>query len=87
MVNPSGAKGFVIGATAGAAILASLDDLAAARPPDIKIAIGGVIAAAFLYALADAAPELAIGFAAILLVGAILTNGAQVAAIISKATT
>lgn len=85
-VTTGQAQGLVIGATAGATILASAANLADGKPPDIRTAIGGTIAAAFLYALADVAPELAAAFAMLLLAGAILTNGATVAGIITKAT-
>jgi hypothetical protein len=80
------AQGLVIGATAAATILASAANLADGNPPDIRTAIGGTIAAAFLYALADVAPALAGSFALLLLLGAILTNGVTVANIITKAT-
>lgn len=79
------AKGLVIGATAGAGILASAAQLVDGNPPDLRIAVGGAIAAAALYALADWVPGLAGGLALVMLVGSLLTNGATVAAIITKA--
>lgn len=79
------AKGLVIGATAGAGILASAAQLAEGSPPDVRVAVGATIAAALMYALADYAPELAGGLALLMLVGAVLSNGATVAGIITKA--
>lgn len=78
------AKGLVIGATAGAGLLASAADLFEGRPPSIRVAMGATIAAAMLYALADWAPSLAGSLSLLLLTGALLTNGATVAGIITK---
>lgn len=78
------AKGLVIGAVAGAGILASAAQLVEGKPPSIRTALGGAIAAAMLYALADWAPNVAGGLALVLLVGAVLTNGMDVASIINK---
>lgn len=80
------AKTMVIVATAGSAILASLEQLATGSFPSVKIGVGAVIAGAVMYALTDIAPALAGALAALLLVGAALTNGTQVAAILSSAT-
>lgn len=84
-MNDSTAKGLVIGCTAGAAILASIGDLAAGRAPSVRLALGATIAAAILYAIAEVAPRLAAGFALLLFVGAALTDGAESARIITKA--
>lgn len=85
-MKASTAKGLVIGSTATAGMLASASDLVNGRPPQVRTAVGAVIAAALLYALADVAPPLAGGLALVLLLGAVLTNGAEVAEIITKAT-
>lgn len=80
------AKTTVVVATAGAAILASLEQLATGQFPSVKIGVGAVVAGAVMYALTDIAPALAGSLAALLLAGALLTNGTQVAAILSSAT-
>lgn len=81
------AKSLVVGSIAGAAILASAQQLATGSMPDVRVAVGGVIAGAVLYALADVAPPLAGSLALLVLTGALLTNGADVARVITTATT
>lgn len=85
MVNETTAKGVVLGATGASAILVSLSDLAAGRPPSVRVAVGATLAAAMLYALAGPAPKIATGFALIMFTGAALTNGVEAARIINKA--
>lgn len=80
------AKSMVIGATAGAAILASLVQLSEGSAPDIRVGVGAVIAGGLMFALADVAPSLAGSLALVLLVGAALQNGTKVAAIVAGAT-
>lgn len=84
-MNASTAKGLVVGAAAGAGLLASAHDLVAGNPPQIRTAVGAAIAAALLYALADVAPPLAGGLALVLLTGAVLRHGVEVADIIMNA--
>lgn len=81
------AKSLVVGAVAGAGLLASAESLASGNLPSVRVAVGGVIAGAVLYALADVAPPLAGGLALILITGAALTNGVNVARIVTTATT
>lgn len=81
----SQAKGLVIGATAGAGVLASLASIADSKPPSIRIAVGATIVAVVLYAIADWAPELAGMLALVVLTGAILTNGTDVANVANNA--
>ena len=85
-MDSGSAKGLVIGAAAGAGILASAADLATGNPPDVRVAVGVVLAAAVLYAAADWAPDLAAAFAVLLLTGAVLTNGKTVADVVRGAT-
>lgn len=84
-MSKSTAKGLVIGATAGAAILASAHDLVTGNPPQVRTAVAAVIAAALLYALAEVAPPLAGGLALIVLTGAVLRHGVEVADIVTQA--
>lgn len=86
-MNPDTARGLVIGCTAGTSILASANDLAQGKAPDVRIAVGAVFVAALLYSLADFAPKLVGWFSLLILTGALLTNGAQLAEIIKQATT
>ena len=79
-------KTIVITATAGAAILSSLEQLASKQAPSVRIGVGAVIAGAVLYSLTDVAPALAGSLALLLLVGAALTNGVKVANIVATAT-
>lgn len=81
------AKSIVVGAVAGAAILASAEQLATGVMPDVRVAVGGVIAGAVLYAVADVAPAVAGTLALVLVTGAALTNGAAVARVVTQATT
>lgn len=85
-MTPDNAKGLVIGAAAGAGILSSAENVAAGKLPDVRSAVGVVVVAAVLYALADWQPNFAAAFALVLLVGAILTNGVAVANVITGAT-
>lgn len=72
----SQAKRWVIGALTISAVLASFSDLSSGRPlPRVRILIGAMLAAAMLSALADAEPQLATAFAAIILTGAVLSRG------------
>ena len=80
------AKTMVVVATAGAAILSSMEQVSTGKMPSVKIGVGAVIVGAVLYALTDISPALAGALAALLLVGAALTNGTAVAATISSAT-
>lgn len=85
-MNPSTARGLVIGCTAGASILASTNDLASGKAPDVRIAVGAVFTAAILYSVADFAPKAVGMFSVLILTGALLTNGVQAANIITTAT-
>lgn len=85
-MNADTARGLVVGCTAGASILASAADLAQGRAPDVRIAVGAVFTAALLYSLADFAPQFVGWFSLLILAGALLTNGSQVADIVSAAT-
>lgn len=85
-MNSATAKGLVITGTAGAGIFASLADIAQGNPPDIRVALGGILAASVLYALTDSAPSLAGMLAMLILVSAIILNGQAVFQIINKAT-
>lgn len=80
------AKTLVITATAGSAILASLEQIATKQFPSVRIGVGAVIVGAVMYALTDISPALAGALALLLLAGAVLTNGTKVAGIISAAT-
>lgn len=86
-MTPAEAKKWVIPAVAIAGITAAVSDVANNKQfPRVRIAIGGVIIAAILTFIADFAPGLASGFAAILLVGALLLKGgvfSKVATILS----
>lgn len=81
------AKTAVVGAVAGAALLSSAQSLATGTMPPVRIGVGAVIAGAMLYALADSAPAVAGGFALLLITGAVMVNGVQVAKIVTHATT
>lgn len=84
-MNPSTAKGVVIGATAATAIIASVSDIATGSMPSVRVAVGATLAAAILYALAEPAPQLAAGFAMLMLLGAALSDGAEALKIINQA--
>lgn len=85
-MNPGTARGLVIGCTAGASIMATAADFAKGNAPDVRIAVGAVFTAAILYSLADFAPKFVGWFSILILTGATLTNGVQVAEIITTAT-
>lgn len=84
-MTPRTAKALVITGTAGAAILESVVQLADGKAPSLRLGIGVAIAGALMYALTDIAPPVAGGMGALLLTGAILTNGVRASAIVSKA--
>jgi hypothetical protein len=73
------AKRWVIGALALSAVLAAFADLKGGRKlPRVRILFGAMIAAAMLSVLAEAEPQLATAFAAIILTGAVLSRGAVI---------
>lgn len=85
-MSEKGAKSLVIGGITGASLVVSAGKLATGQAPDMTTIVGGLISGAALYALAGAAPSLAGGIAAIVLVAAVIAHGATLAAIINGAT-
>lgn len=86
-MNPTEAKKWIIPAVTVAGITAAVSDITDNKKlPRIRIAIGAVLVAAVLTFMADLAPQLAAGFAAIILVGALLLKGgifSKIAAILA----
>jgi len=75
-MTPAEAKKWIIPAVAVAGITAAVSDITDNKQfPRIRIAIGGVLAAAGLTFLAEIAPQVAAGFAGIILIGALLLKG------------
>lgn len=62
-----------------AGTVAAAGDISDGRLPSVTIAVGALAAATMLAALAEGAPEIAAGFAGIVLVGALLNSGVPAA--------
>ncbi len=76
MTTPADAKKWILPAVTIAGVTAAVSDITTSRQvPRVRIAIGAIITAAFLSFLADIAPDVASGFAATILVGALLLKG------------
>lgn len=70
-------KRWVTTAVIVSGVLAAVDDVSHGRRPNVRIALGAFVAGALLLLLAEVAPQLAGGLAALLLVSAILNTGGK----------
>lgn len=77
-MTPSGAKKAALAAGTAAGTMAVLDAATSARWPRLRVAIGAGIVIATLTALAEPLPDIAGGFALLILIAALLGTGARV---------
>lgn len=83
-MTPGGAKTLTVAAVGTAAVLASLEHVAAGRKPPLTVYVGAGVAGVVLLAVADLAPPIAAGLAGLLLAGALLRNGSQAASTLTS---
>jgi len=83
-VSAASAKSTALGCVIGAGAIASVSSISAGKLPPLKIGVGVFVAGAMLLALADVAPQLAVGFGALVLVGSILRDGIPAAQQLQK---
>jgi hypothetical protein len=79
------AKALTVAAVGTAALFASLEHVAKGRTPPLSTYVGAAVAGVGLLALAEVSPELAAGFAGLLLVGSVLRNGVSAARTVQNA--
>lgn len=79
------AKALTVAAVGTAALLASLEHVAAGKQPPVTTYVGAAVAGVGLLTLAEVSPELAAGFAGLLLVGSVLRNGSNAARTVQHA--
>ena len=84
MMSAGSAKSTALGCVIGAGAIASVSSISSGKLPPLKIGVGVFVAGAMLLALADASPELAAGFGALVLVGSILRDGIPAARQLQK---
>ncbi|MCW2897752.1 MAG: hypothetical protein JWO67_17 [Streptosporangiaceae bacterium] len=85
MITTTGdARGLIIGAVLIAGTLTTVNDVSHGRSPQLRTAVGCVVAGTLLAALAGPAPGVAGGLAALLAVAAVLTTGAPALGAITK---
>lgn len=75
MVTSSHAKSVALGCVIGAGAIASVESLTKGELPPLRVGVGVIVGGVLLLALADPAPQLAAGFGALVLTGAILRDG------------
>lgn len=81
------AKALTIAAVGTAGLLASLEHVARGQQPPVTTFVGVAVSGVALLALAEVSPQVAAGFAGLLLVGSLLRNGSDVARTVQLATT
>ena len=74
-MTPPAAKSGALGCVIAAGAIASVKSITNGELPPLRVGIGVFVAGALLLAMADAAPDLAFGFGALVLTGAILRDG------------
>lgn len=84
-ISSGAAKSAALGCVIGAGAIASVSSLTKGELPPLKVGVGVFVAGAMLLALADVAPELAAGFGALVLVGALLRDGIPAARTLTSA--
>lgn len=83
-MTPDGARRVAVGGVLCAGVLAATNDIAAGRAPQVRIALGVVVAGVLLTSLAGPAPDLAGGLGALIAVAAVLSTGAAAFTTIKK---
>lgn len=76
----------VLPLTLATAVVVSVDDLALGQRPEGRTLFGIGVAAIFLLGLEEISPRLATGLAALMLVGAMMTDGIKTMDALSNAT-
>lgn len=86
-MTESHAKTLILASVGTSAVLASLDSISRGQRPDLRIFVGAGVTGFLLLVGAEVSPQLAGGFALLLLVGALLTNGVKAAGAVTKSLT
>lgn len=73
------AKSTALGCVIASGAIASVSSITKGELPPLRIGVGVFVAGALLLAMAGPAPELAAGFGALVLVGAVLRDGVPAA--------